>query len=76
MSLSRKYFLIPKESTTNEDPQELQDSQWLLPCKKIFLAFIWLSGWWDKFSFENFGLGKPCFHATIHLKIEVKEFFP
>ena len=27
-------------------------------------------GDWDKFSYENFGLG---FHATNHLKIEGKE---
>ena len=29
----------------------------------------------DKFSYENFGLGRSCFHATSHLKIEAKEFF-
>ena len=28
----------------------------------------------DKFSYENFGLGRSCFHATSHLKIEAKEF--
>ena len=46
MSLSRKYFFIPKENTTNEDPQELQDSQWLLPCKKIFGFYMveWVMG--------------------------------
>ena len=29
----------------------------------------------DKFSDENFGLGRPCFHAISHLKIEAKVFF-
>ena len=26
----------------------------------------------DKFSYENFGLGRPRFHATSHLNIETK----
>ena len=30
---------------------------------------------WDKFSKENFGLGRPHLHATSHLKIEAKVFF-
>ena len=29
----------------------------------------------DKISKENFGLGRPRFHATSHLKIEAKVFF-
>ena len=29
----------------------------------------------DKHSYEIFGLGRPHFHATSHLKIEAKEFF-
>ena len=29
----------------------------------------------DKFSYESFGLGRPNFHATSHLKIDAKEFF-
>ena len=29
----------------------------------------------DKFSYENFGLGRPSFLATSHLKIEAKVFF-
>ena len=29
----------------------------------------------DIFSYESFGLGRPCFHATSHLKTEAKVFF-
>ena len=29
----------------------------------------------DKYSYETFGLGRPCFQATSHLKIEAKQFF-
>ena len=29
----------------------------------------------DKFLFENFGLGRPRFHAISHLKLEAKEYF-
>ena len=29
----------------------------------------------EKFSYENFCLGRPHFHSTSHLKIEAKEFF-
>ena len=29
----------------------------------------------DKFSNENFGLGRTCFNVNSHLKIEAKEFF-
>ena len=29
----------------------------------------------DKFSCENFGLGRPRFHVTSHLNTEAKEFF-
>ena len=29
----------------------------------------------DKFSYKDFGLGRPRFHASSHLKIEAKEFF-
>ena len=29
----------------------------------------------DKFSYESFGLGRPSFHATSHLKVEAKERF-
>ena len=30
----------------------------------------------DKFSKKDFGLGRLRFHATSHLKIEVKVYFP
>ena len=29
----------------------------------------------DEYSFENFGLGGPCFYATNHFKTEAKTFF-
>ena len=29
----------------------------------------------DKHSYETFGLGRPRFYATSHLKIEAKQFF-
>ena len=29
----------------------------------------------DKFLFENFGLGRPRFHAISHLRLEAKEYF-
>ena len=29
----------------------------------------------DKFWYENYGLERPRFHATSHLKIEAKKFF-
>ena len=29
----------------------------------------------DKISEENFDVGRPCFHATSHSKIEAKVFF-
>ena len=29
----------------------------------------------NKFPYENFSLGRPCFHATSHLKIEAEVFF-
>ena len=32
-------------------------------------------GYEYKFSYKNFGFGRPCFHATSHLKTEDKEFF-
>ena len=50
----------PKESTITEDPHGFYDLQWLLHWKK------------EKFSSENFGLGKPLFYATSHLEIEAK----
>ena len=29
----------------------------------------------NKFSYQNFGLGRPRFHATSHLKLKLKNFF-
>ena len=29
----------------------------------------------DEHSYETFGLGRHCFHAISHLKMEAKEFF-
>ena len=47
--------------------------------KKTLFGFLVMAydrvGDGDKFSYENFGLGKPRFHATIHFKIEAKVFF-
>ena len=62
----------------NEDPQELQDSKWLLRCQTLFgfLVMVYYRvGNGNKFSYENFGLGRPHFYATSHLKIEVEVFF-
>ena len=69
----------PKENSVNENPQGLQDPQWLLRRKLTLLGFLVMvydtvsSG--DKFSKESFGLGGPRFHATSHLKIEARVFF-
>ena len=68
----------PKDHPINEDPEELQDPQWLLLRKLTLFGFLVMvydrvdDG--DKFSKENFGLGRLRFHATNHLKIEAKEF--
>ena len=62
----------------NEDPQELQDSKWLLRCQTLFgfLVMVYYRvGNGNKFSYENFGLGRPRFYATSHLKIEAEVFF-
>ena len=32
-------------------------------------------GGWGRFLYDEFGLEKPRFHATSHLKIEAKECF-
>ena len=69
----------PKDNSTNEDPQELQDPQWLLSRKLTVFGFLVMVydrvGDGDKFSRENFGLGRPRFHATSHLEIEDKVLF-
>ena len=41
-----------------------------------FLVMVYdIVGDGNKFSYENFGLGRPHFHATRHLKTEAKQFF-
>ena len=63
----------PKDNAINDDPQELQDPQWLLRRKLTLFGFLVMvydrvdDG--DKFSKKNFGLGRLRFHATSHLKV-------
>ena len=63
----------PKGNAIDGDLQELQDSQWLLRRKLTLFSFLVMvydrvnDG--DKFSKNNFGLGKLRFHATSHLKV-------
>ena len=52
-----------RENPLIEDLQKLQDPQWLLRRTKFFWLFCDGNG--DKFSQENFGFGKPRFHATV-----------
>ena len=71
--------MTPTDNSINEDPQELQDPQWLLHCKLTFFGFLLLVyddsvGDGDKISKKNFGYGRPHFHATSHLKVEAKVF--
>ena len=50
-----------------------------MPKKTLFGVLVMVYdrvGDGDKFSNENFGLRRPRFHATSHLKIEPKNFFP
>ena len=69
----------PKDNAINEDPQKLQDPQWLLRRKLPLSGFLVMV--YDrvddeeKISKKNFGLGRLRFHATSHLKIEAKVFF-
>ena len=69
----------PKDSPINEEPQEIQNPQWLLRRKKTLFGFLGMvyerEGDGDKVSNENLGLRGPSFHATSHLKIETKPFF-
>ena len=65
----------PKDSPINEDPQELQNPQWLLRCKKTLGMVYEGVGDGDKVSNENLELRGPSFYATSHLKIETKLFF-
>ena len=70
----------PKGNAINEKAQELQNSQWLLRRKLTLFGFLVMV--YDrvddghKFSKKDFGLGRLRFHATHHLKIEVKVYFP
>ena len=70
--------LKPKDHSINEDPQEPQDAQWLLHCKITLFGFLVIVydrvGDGDKFSKENFGLVRPCFRASSHLKNIAKVF--
>ena len=71
--------LKPKDNAINDDPQELQDPQWLLSHKLTLLGFLVMvhdrldDG--NKFSKKHFGLGRIHFHVASHLKIEAKVFF-
>ena len=63
----------------NEDPQELQDPQWLLRLKLFLFSFLLMVydrvGDGDKISKKNFGRGRSRFHATSHLKIDAEVYF-
>ena len=67
--------MTPIENPFNENHQELQDLQWLLHRKKLFLAFYMKVGYGDKFSYANFSLGSPRFYDASHLYTEAKECF-
>ena len=60
----------PKGNAIDGDPQEFQDPQWLLRRKLTLCSFLVMvydrvnDG--DKFSKNNFGLGRLRFHATSH----------
>ena len=59
----------PTENPITEHPQELQDSQWHLRPKKLHLVLRWWYNTWvsneDKFSYQNFGLGRSHFHVIV-----------
>ena len=69
----------PKDNAINEDPQLLQDPQWLLRPKLALFGFLVMlydrvyDG--DKFSKKDFSRGRLSFHATSYLKIQAKVFF-
>ena len=69
----------PKDNAINEDPQELQDPQWLLRRKLTLFDFLVMvydrvyDG--DKFLKKNFSIGRLRFYVTSHVKIETKVFF-
>ena len=70
--------MTPIDNFINEDLQELQYPQWLLHRKLTLFGFLLMvydrvrDG--NKISNENFGYGRPRFHATSHIKIEAKVF--
>ena len=39
------------------------------------MVYVRRMGHGDKYSYQNFGLGRPRFHATSYLKFETKELF-
>ena len=61
------------DNSINEDPQELQDPQWLLRRKLTLFGFLVLVydrvGNGDKISKEYFDLGRPPFNDTSPLKV-------
>ena len=63
--------MTPLDISINEDPQ---DPQRLLRRKLTLFGFLVTVydrlDYGDNISKERFGLGSPCFHATMHLKIE------
>ena len=63
--------MTPLDISINEDPQ---DPQRLLSRKLTLFGFLVMVydrlDYGDNISKERFGLGRPCFHATMHLKIE------
>ena len=69
----------PKDNPVSEDPQKLQDPQWLLRRKKTLFGFLLMVYEWggggEKFSKENLGLGMSRGQATSHLKIEAEVLF-
>ena len=71
--------VTPIANLINENPLELQDSQWPLHRKLTLFGFSAIVynrvGDEDKISRETFDLWRHRFHATSHLKIDAKEFF-
>ena len=69
----------PEDKVISEDPQELQDSQWLLRRKLTLFCFLVMV--YDrvndgaKFSKQKVGLRRVHFHDTSHLKIGANVFF-
>ena len=73
-NLTRTLITVkPKDNAINGDCQKLQEPQWPLRHRLTLFGFLVMvydrvnDG--DKFSKNNFGLGKLRFHATSHLKV-------